>query len=192
MKPKLHALLGTIALLFIGTFWVSTFVSELFLDAASVTAVKHGILSAMWMLIPAMAATEASGFGLSRGRSGRIIEAKKRRMKIIAGNGIVVLLPSAYALAHMAEAGRFDLPFYIVQVVELLAGAMNIALLTLNMRDGRRLSPQPSAARRSVSTTGRRSTSRSPHQPAASASTAPDSAPTSGTQGDGCQANSNT
>ncbi len=45
-------------------------------------------------------------------------------------------------------------------------------------------------ARRSVSSTGRRSTSRRPHQPAASASTAPAAVPTSGTHGEGFQLNS--
>ena len=49
-----------------------------------------------------------------------------------------------------------------------------------------------SAARRSVSTTGRSSTSLRPHQPAASASTAPASAPASGTQGAAVQVKSKT
>ena len=40
--------------------------------------------------------------------------------------------------------------------------------------------------------TGRRSTSRSPHQPAAKASSAPSTVPPASTQGDGAQANSNT
>ena len=48
------------------------------------------------------------------------------------------------------------------------------------------------AARRKVSITGRRSTSRSPHQPAASASTAPLSDPSTGTHSDTTQLNSNT
>ena len=45
-------------------------------------------------------------------------------------------------------------------------------------------------ARRKVSSTGRRNTSRRPHQPAASASKAPATVPTSGTQGEGFQLNS--
>ena len=49
-----------------------------------------------------------------------------------------------------------------------------------------------SAARRSVSTTGRRSTSRRPHHPASKASTAPAKAPASGTHSDAVQAKSNT
>jgi hypothetical protein len=93
----------------------------------------------MWLLIPIMAATSASGFALSRGRSGRLVEVKNRRMQMVAANGILVLLPSAFGLAWMANAGRFDTWFYAVQGVELVAGAVNIALLTLNMRDGLRL-----------------------------------------------------
>ena len=43
-------------------------------------------------------------------------------------------------LAGKAQAGQFDTSFYIVQVIELIAGAVNITLLGLNMRDGLRLS----------------------------------------------------
>jgi hypothetical protein len=61
-------------------------------------------------------------------------------MKLAAVNGILVLLPSAFVLARMANAGQFDGGFYALQSLELVAGAVNIALLTLNMRDGLRLS----------------------------------------------------
>jgi hypothetical protein len=194
MQSKLHAFAGAIALLCISMFWVSTGVSELFLGHASVAIVKNAILAAMWLLIPALAATGVSGFVLGKGRGGRLLQAKKRRMKIIAAkdalhksprrvhlrtravcgvanprhsygygcglrlaahpdpqrplaarlmqsipNGLLVLLPSAYALASMANAGRFDGLFYAVQALELAAGAINITLLALNMRDGVRL-----------------------------------------------------
>ena len=153
MKSTLHALAGAVALLCIGAFWTSTLVSELFLDERAVVAVKNGILSAMWLLIPAMAAAGASGFALGRGRSGRLVDAKKRRMRFVAANGILILLPSAFALASMADAGRFDALFYGVQVLELAAGAVNVALLALNMRDGLRLAGRltPRAARRAGS-----------------------------------------
>jgi cytoskeletal protein CcmA (bactofilin family) len=49
-------------------------------------------------------------------------------------------LPSAWVLASWANSGRFDGAFYALQSVELIAGAINITLLTLNMRDGLRLS----------------------------------------------------
>lgn len=139
MKAKLHGFFGAAALLCIATFWSSTAVSELFLDLASVTAVKNAILAGMWVLIPAMAATGGSGFSLSSARRGRLVEVKARRMKLVAANGLLVLLPSAFVLASWANAGRFDGAFYALQALELLAGAANITLLVLNMRDGLRL-----------------------------------------------------
>ncbi|MCC6380240.1 MAG: hypothetical protein IT519_15605 [Burkholderiales bacterium] len=139
MKAKLHGSFGAVALLCIATFWVSTAVSEAFFDLGSVTAVKNAILTGMWLLIPAMAATGGSGFSLASARRGRLVEVKARRMKIVAANGLLVLLPSAYVLASWASAGRFDSAFYAVQGLELVAGAVNITLLVLNMRDGLRL-----------------------------------------------------
>ena len=64
---------------------------------------------------------------------------KARRMPFIAANGVLILIPSALFLASKASAGSFDASFYLVQAVELIAGAANIVLLGLNMRDGLRL-----------------------------------------------------
>ncbi|MFD4837076.1 hypothetical protein ACFWP0_06170 [Achromobacter sp. NPDC058515] len=150
MKSKLHAAAGTVALLCIAAFWTSTIVSELFLSESAVVAVKNGILTAMWLLIPAMAATGASGFALGRGRKGRLVDTKRRRMQAVAANGLLVLLPCAFTLAWMANAGRFDAWFYAIQVVELIAGALNIGLLGLNMRDGLRLSRRSRGAHGSL------------------------------------------
>lgn len=147
MKSKLHGLFGAVALLSIVTFWTSTVVSELFLDQASVVAVKNAVLTGMWVLIPAMAATGGSGFSLARSRRGRLVDVKGRRMKGVAANGLLVLLPSAYVLASWANAGRFDGAFYALQGLELVAGAINITLLVLNMRDGLRLTGRLSAKR---------------------------------------------
>jgi hypothetical protein len=88
------------------------------------------------VLIPALAAAGASGFALAKGRRAGLIGAKAKRMPIIAANGILVLIPSALYLASKARAGEFDAGFYVVQALELVAGATNIALLALNMRDG--------------------------------------------------------
>ena len=140
MKSKLHGIFGAVALLCITSFWLSTVVSELFLGQASVTAVKNAVLTGMWLLIPAMAATGGSGFSLAKGRGGRLVGVKGGRMRIVAANGLLVLLPSAFVLASWANAGRFDGAFYALQGVELLVGAVNFTLLVLNMRDGLRLS----------------------------------------------------
>jgi hypothetical protein len=58
----------------------------------------------------------------------------------IGVNGILVLIPCALALDHWASMGAFDTGFYVVQGVELIAGAVNLILMGMNMRDGLRLS----------------------------------------------------
>jgi hypothetical protein len=60
-------------------------------------------------------------------------------MPLIAANGLLVLLPAAIFLNLWAAQGTFDSRFYLVQAVELLAGAINLLLMGLNMRDGVKL-----------------------------------------------------
>ena len=136
MKAKLHAAAGGVALLTVSCFWMSTVAAELTGNAETIAAAKAAILAGMVVLIPAMMIAGASGFSLGKGWKNPVIQHKKRRMRIIAANGLLVLLPSAYVLAGWAEAGRFDTAFVVVQALELVAGAVNIALLSLNMRDG--------------------------------------------------------
>ena len=62
-----------------------------------------------------------------------------RRMRLIAANGVLILIPAALFLAARAKAGQFDIAFSTVQALELLAGATNLTLLALNMRDGLRM-----------------------------------------------------
>lgn len=140
MKTKLHAFAGVVALLMIATFWTSTLISELFADHATIAYVKQLILKGMFILIPSMMMVGASGFSLSQKMRGPVVEAKKKRMRIIAVNGIVVLLPSAFFLAAKASAGVFDTVFYSVQALELIAGLTNMILIILNIRLGRKLS----------------------------------------------------
>ena len=139
MKSRAHAFFGSIAMLCIFSFWTSTVISELFLSQSAIVAVKGMILQTMWILIPAMVATGGSGFFLAKGRSGRLVDSKKKRMPFIALNGLLVLLPSAIYLHAKAQSGTFDTSFYGVQAVELVAGAINLWLLSKNMYDGLKL-----------------------------------------------------
>lgn len=136
MTKTIHPLAGALAILTIATFWLSTALSELFASQATVTAVKTAIPWGFLVLIPVMAAAGGSGFSLAKGRRAGLIGAKARRMPMIAANGILVLIPAALFLASKAKAGEFDGAFNAVQTLELAAGAMNLALLGLNMRDG--------------------------------------------------------
>lgn len=148
MKAKLHAAAGGVALLTVSCFWISTVAAELTGNAEIIATAKAAVLAGMVVLIPAMVIAGASGFSLGKGWKSPIVQHKKRRMRIIAANGLLVLLPSAYVLAGWAAEGRFDMAFVIVQTLELAAGAANIALLSLNMRDGLALRRKPARAMR--------------------------------------------
>ena len=90
----------------------------------------------MILLIPCMAIAGASGMSMGRKRRDQPILRKKKRMPFIALNGLIILVPSAFFLAGRASAGQFDGWFYGIQALELVAGATNLGLMGLNIRDG--------------------------------------------------------
>lgn len=139
MTKTVHAIAGMLSLLTILSFWLSTTLSELFAGTAVVTMVKTLIPWGFLILVPALMIVGLSGFRLGKKRRGPLAERKKKRMPFIAANGILVLVPSAFYLSFKAQTGVFDTGFYAVQALELMAGAVNISLLSLNMRDGLRL-----------------------------------------------------
>ncbi len=140
MPKRLHLFAGLLASLCIATFFLSTVVVELFGSHAAVAQLKSLIVTpGLWILIPAMAAAGGSGTFLSKSRRGQLVDAKKKRMRFIAANGLLVLVPCALILNRWASAGMFDATFYVVQAIELIAGATNLTLLGLNARDGLRL-----------------------------------------------------
>ncbi len=140
MKKIVHPIAGVIALLTIASFWVSTVVVELFGSEAAVVALKTFIPWGFLILVPALAATGGTGMAMVRQARGGLVRKKLRRMPIIAANGILILIPSALFLSCKASSGAFDGVFYAVQALELLAGAVNLSLIAMNMRDGLRLS----------------------------------------------------
>jgi hypothetical protein len=140
MKRNIHAVAGVLAFLFIATFWTSTVVAELFLDHRAVASVKVAITYAFLAFVPCMALTGATGFAMGGKSTAAMLIAKRRRMPIIGANGLLVLIPAAIFLSIKAQVGAFDTAFYTVQILELLAGATNLFLMGLNIRDGRQLS----------------------------------------------------
>lgn len=140
MKARMHAFAGSLALLMVAAFWCSTVIAEVFLSTDAVVATKRAILFGIALLVPVLMITGGSGFALSGARTGKIFTVKKRRMRLIAMNGMLVLAPSALFLYWRAAAGQFDAAFVTVQSIELLAGAAQLALLGLNARDGLLLS----------------------------------------------------
>jgi hypothetical protein len=140
MLSKIHPIAGLIAFLTILTFWLSTVTSELFGSRELIVEVKEGIPWGFLILVPALATTALSGIRLAGSSSHPAIVKKRRRMPIIAGNGLLILIPASLCLAKLASAGDFGALFYGVQAIELIAGALNLSLMSLNIRDGIRLS----------------------------------------------------
>ena len=139
MKSILHALAGTTAMLIIAGFWSATLVSEIFLDAAAVAAVKQSIVYGLFVRVPFLAATGGSGFALSKSREGLLVDKKRKRMAVIAANGLLVMVPAALFLNSKATAAEFDSLFYAVQLLELAVGVVQLTLMGMNFRDGRKL-----------------------------------------------------
>lgn len=140
MPKRAHLVAGILAPLCIATFFLSTIGVELFGSHEAVAQLKSLIvMPGLWILIPAIAAAGGSGMFLGSSRKGRLVDAKKKRMPFIAANGLLVLVPCAIMLNRWAAAGSFDNRFYLVQAVELVAGAINLTLMGLNVRDGLRM-----------------------------------------------------
>ena len=133
---KLHRIAGMAAGLLILTFLTVSALSELNGDPDMIRLAKTGIAWGLVALVPALMITGASGMRLGKGWKGPAIAAKKRRMAIIAANGMLILIPCALALAWLARQGETGAAFAIVQTVEFLAGGTNLVLIGLNARDG--------------------------------------------------------
>ena len=140
MKSMIHKIASLLATLCIATFFTSTLIVELFGSEEMIALVKSLIvMPGVFILVPAMAVTGATGFALAKERKGRVVDAKKKRMPIIALIGMFVLLPAAIYLNSWAAEGMFDSKFYILQAIELVAGAINLTLMIKSMKDGKKL-----------------------------------------------------
>jgi len=147
MPKRAHLVAGILAPLCIALIFLSTIAVELFGSHKAVAQLKSLIvMPGLWILIPAIAAAGGSGIFMGRTRKGRLVDAKKKRMPFIAANGLLVLVPCAIVLDRWAAAGSFDSAFYAVQAVELVAGATNLRLMGLNVRDGLRMAGRLRAA----------------------------------------------
>jgi hypothetical protein len=150
MRNKLHSIAGAIGFVTILDFWLSTVASELFASAAVVVTVKEAIPWGFVVVVPALAIAGASGFRLAGASSDPRIVKKRRRMPFIAANGLLILMPAAFYLATLASRGEFGVIFYSVQAIELIAGAVNLTLMSLNIRDGFSLTANERARRQAT------------------------------------------
>ena len=147
LARRVHPIAGGLALMTMLAFWTSTVAVELAGSRDDIVAVKHAIMWGLLVLVPALAATGGTGFvRAGRSKNARIL-AKKRRMQVVAPIGILVLVPCVLYLGTTAGASGLGTYFQEVQAVELVAGAVNITLMSLNVRDGLRLTRRIGARR---------------------------------------------
>ena len=139
---RLHPVAGGLGFAIILLFWTSTVAVELWGGRDAIIAWKQTLPWGLLLLIPALATTGATGFRLGGRSPLPLVLAKKRRMPIIAANGLLVLTPSALALAWLASQNALGVTFAVIQSVELIAGAVNLTLMALSIRDGFRITPR--------------------------------------------------
>jgi hypothetical protein len=137
---NLHAISSALAILTISIFLTTTIIAELSGDPSFITTVKQGIAYGLVILVLTMATIGISGTRLAGSSTAPIIRRKRRRMALIAANGVFILVPCALILAWLATQGAFSIEFYLVQGIELIAGSANITLLVRNARLGKSMS----------------------------------------------------
>lgn len=149
---RIHAIAGALAFVIILLFLSFSAIVELSGDFAAIARVKASIAWALPILVAALVTTGASGLSMAGSSPRGLLASKSKRMRVIAGNGILVLVPSVLFLAWKAANGQFDKAFIIVQLAELAAGSINLVLMGQNIRDGLRLTgrlrlPRPASRR---------------------------------------------
>lgn len=143
MKRKtlvnIHIIASACAMLTIGTFFILSFKAELAGDWNDIKSVKQGILFALPILIIAMPAIAISGNMLAGDSGNPNVMEKKRRMKIITMNGIILICLAIF-LYYQSHFRSFNNTFLFAQIAELVFGLGNLILIGLNARTGLKLS----------------------------------------------------
>ncbi|CAI3950561.1 hypothetical protein [Commensalibacter communis] len=134
-----HRIAGIIALMMLLIFWFSTVITELMGNVDYIKNVKSCIPYGFILLIPALMIVGGTGFKLAGKSQTPILQKKKTRMPFIAFNGLAILIPCAFYLRYLAIHEQFDLVFVFIQIIELIVGGINIALLILNVKAGLQL-----------------------------------------------------
>jgi hypothetical protein len=138
MQTRLHLTAAATAVTTTVLFILAA-ISTTLLDTHRTADVRQAMLWGLLVLVPALVITAATGFGVAGTSADPRITAKKRRMSFIAGIGLLLLTPAAFALQQLASHGEFGAPYFIVQIVEALAAVTSLALMAGNIRDGLRL-----------------------------------------------------
>jgi hypothetical protein len=137
---RIHLTAAVAAVAVIVTFLISSTITELIGTSGEVHALRHDIMLGLPLLVACLATAALTGRRLGGRSRAPVVRRKQRRMQLIAAVGLVVLVPCAVILNYRALGA--------LEITELAAGGLNLALLGLNFRDGRALSRPRRGARR--------------------------------------------
>ncbi len=136
-RVSAHRFAGLVALGITSLFWLSTVLALAFGSEAILAGVKLSVLYGIAFQLMAVLVAGLTGRLLAINRLKEPLVARKLKRMLTAGAiSFVVLLPSSVYLALRFQDTSPDFQWKLVQGVELVAGAVVIVLLMLNMRDG--------------------------------------------------------
>ena len=139
MRTRIHAISGALALALIATSFLASVAVAVLHQPAAIVSVKRLIMYGVALLIPALALGVATGQTLIGKRRGRLMQTKQRRGFASALTSLLILAPCAVTLYGLAARGQLHGLFYALQGLEFAAEGLTLLLLSLNMRDGLRL-----------------------------------------------------
>lgn len=147
LLARIHVAAAAGAIAVITTFLVSSGVTELTGGAGDIRALRHAILLGLPLLIACLVTAGLTGQRLAGGSRSAVVRRKQRRLQAAAAAGLLVLVPCALILSHLAAAPATGGAFTALEIAESVFGTVNLSLLVLNFRDGRRMTRHRRAAR---------------------------------------------
>ncbi len=134
MRRYIYNFASVLAVFLIAIFMLATITAELNGNRNFILIVKTDILLTLPILILSIILTGILG-RLIPGGNIDVIRRKRRRLTIIAPIGLFILIPCAITLRALAAAHNFGIFFATLQGLELIGGAINLTLLSLNARE---------------------------------------------------------
>ncbi len=147
LLTRIHVTAAAGAIAVITAFLVSSGVIELIGGAGDIRVLRHAVLLGLPLLIACLVTAGLTGQRLAGGSRSAVVRRKQRRLQAAAAAGLLVLVPCALILSHPAIAPAPGGAFTALEITESVFGSVNLSLLALNFRDGRRMTRHRRTAR---------------------------------------------
>ncbi len=137
LRVHLGASLGAVSVIVM--FLASSAITDLTGNAGEIRVVRHAIVYALPLLAACLASAGLTGYRLAGGSSSPVLRRKQRRLKAAAAIGLAVLVPCALILNDLTTSVTSGAAVGALEVTEMVFGALNLCLLSLNLFDGLRI-----------------------------------------------------